>query len=396
MKITPSLLPGAVARARARRGLSLIEALVAFAVMGFGMLGVLGIQATLRSNADQAKQRTEAVRIAQEALENWRNFSVLTATPSQTRLYADIDDIAATAVTGYTTNTTYTLTGGVVEAASSGTKTVIADVTWTDRAGVTQSVRLASLITGVAPELAATVATPGAAGPARSPGGRSNSIPVQARDFGNGRSGFIPPQLTTSVGWLFNNVTGLFTVCATTATDNADLLSESQLLSCGTQSNLLLQGYVRYATSGVAPGPTAADVSDAGADGPDFPRPNVSIVQTIPIALAATRSCLVSRRNATTFREYYCAVPVNLTNPRWSGSVVFSDNSSSTPDFRLASSVADPDVGKFRVCRYFTNPSYSVVTSALFNQNYVVIRAGSGVVAFVCPSPPTLLHQPLN
>ena len=62
----------AAAGARHGRGLSLIEAMVAFAVMGFGMLGVLGIQATLRNNADQAKQRTEAVRIAQEALESWR------------------------------------------------------------------------------------------------------------------------------------------------------------------------------------------------------------------------------------------------------------------------------------------------------------------------------------
>lgn len=376
------------------RGLSLIEALVAFAVMGFGMLGVLGIQTTLRANADQAKQRTEAVRIAQEALENWRSFSVLTATPSHTQLYANIGNLPTANVTGYTTNTTYALTGTVVEAASSGTKTVIADVSWTDRAGVTQSVRLASLVTGIAPELAATVVTPGAAGLQRSPGGRSGSIPIQARDFGTGRSGFVPPQSSGSVGWLFNNVTGLFTVCSTSADSNAELTTESQLFSCGTQTHMVLQGYVRYATSDAAPGPSASDVGDVQASGPEFPRPSISLVQTTPIALAGTRSCLVSGRNSTTFREYYCAVPVNLTNPRWSGRIQFANNDATSPEFKLAEQASDTDADRFRVCRYFPESSYSAITSALFNQNHVIIRAGSGSTAFTCPSPPTWLHQP--
>ena len=45
-----------------QRGISLVEALVAMLVMSFGMLAIVGLQATLRLNADVAKQRAEAVR----------------------------------------------------------------------------------------------------------------------------------------------------------------------------------------------------------------------------------------------------------------------------------------------------------------------------------------------
>ncbi len=55
-----------------QRGISLIEAVVALAVMAFGMLAFVGLQSSLRFNGDVAKQRAEAVRIAQEAIEQWR------------------------------------------------------------------------------------------------------------------------------------------------------------------------------------------------------------------------------------------------------------------------------------------------------------------------------------
>ena len=79
------------------RGVSLIEALVALAVMSFGMLGVVGMQATLRYNADVSKQRSEAVRLAQEEVERWRSFSVLAPTAGQLA-YQDINTAAAAAV----------------------------------------------------------------------------------------------------------------------------------------------------------------------------------------------------------------------------------------------------------------------------------------------------------
>ena len=72
-----------------QRGVSLIEALVALAIMAFGMLGIVGMQSSLRTNADISKQRSEAVRIAQEVIEQRRAFWVLAAAAGVTA-YADI------------------------------------------------------------------------------------------------------------------------------------------------------------------------------------------------------------------------------------------------------------------------------------------------------------------
>ena len=65
------------ARRHGARGVSLIEALVALGVMAFGMMALLGLQSTLRGNADVARQRAEAVRIAQESIEDWRAFGAI-------------------------------------------------------------------------------------------------------------------------------------------------------------------------------------------------------------------------------------------------------------------------------------------------------------------------------
>ena len=55
---------------RARNGgFALIEAMVAMLVMAFGMLSLVGMQSMLSRNADTAKQRTEAQRLAEEKLE---------------------------------------------------------------------------------------------------------------------------------------------------------------------------------------------------------------------------------------------------------------------------------------------------------------------------------------
>ena len=73
-----------------QRGVSLIEAIVAMAVMAFGMMAVVGLHTTLRQNSDIAKQRSEAVRIAEEAIEQWRAFSIMGATSGPSFGYGDI------------------------------------------------------------------------------------------------------------------------------------------------------------------------------------------------------------------------------------------------------------------------------------------------------------------
>ncbi len=179
------------------RGVSLIEALVALAVMAFGILGVVGVQSTLRQNADVSRQRAEAVRIAQETVENWRSFSVLSATPGQTA-YADIVSNAGVSVDPVIANTSYTVTRSVVDArandpAEPRLRNLVVDVAWTDRTGQTQHVTLNTSIAGIAPELAGSLAIPANASATEMPGGRNAAIPVSAVDQGDGTSRFAPP-----------------------------------------------------------------------------------------------------------------------------------------------------------------------------------------------------------
>lgn len=379
---------------RPRRGISLIEALVAMAVMAFGMLGVVGMQATLRANADLSKQRTEAMRIAQERMEDMRNFSVLPTTAGA-KAFQDKVTFGATTVTGYTTNTTYTVSGSVTPAGAAPQKTLAISVAWTDRTGAAQNVSLVSALANIAPELAASlVVSPQGAGGTREPAGRRRGIPPQAKDFGNGTSGFRPPQpVGTAVVWVFNNVTGLITsVCNTTVADN-DSLTLAGLTGCvSTQAYQLISGYLRASTSVTQP--TAAvmsnPVSITSLAGSTI---EAEVAQTLPTT--GIIACLHGR--AANFVEYYCAVPVDSPAPAtWSGTLRIRP--ATLP--QLATNLADAALANAKVCRYRAltgaepDPVYVDINAPLANENLTIIRAGNGTTPFTCPNPPSRAHQP--
>ena len=87
-------------------GITLIEALIALLVLSLGMLALVQVQSTLRYNSDVAKQRSEAVRIAQENMESLRAYGRLAATTGY-KSYTEIASSGPTNVTGITTNTRY-------------------------------------------------------------------------------------------------------------------------------------------------------------------------------------------------------------------------------------------------------------------------------------------------
>lgn len=366
------------------RGVSLIEALVALAVMAFGILGVVGVQSTLRQNADVSRQRAEAVRIAQEAVENWRSFSALSTTPGQTA-YADIVTTAGVDVTPDIANTVYTLTRSVQDAQASDPaeprlRNLVVDVAWTDRTGQTQHVVLNTSIAGIAPELAGSLAIPTDASATGLPGGRNPAIPVSAVDNGDGTSLFTPPG-GGGVTWTFDNLSAVITrVCNPACTDT---------------SAFLLSGYIRFATGTTAPTPADAENPSSLA----LPSLNVSVARTVPST--ATIACF--EQTFTQYVAYWCAIPTTTSAPaRWSGRSTLSG-------IAIAASLADDDADRYKVCRYtpgrgedangdgrpdgdfplngnLDHPlDYVNVTGPLRNQNFLVIRAGDDSTAFVCP-----------
>jgi Tfp pilus assembly protein PilV len=376
---------------RAPRGVSLIEALVALAVMGFGMLGVVGMQVSMRSNADAAKQRAEAVRIAQATMEDRRQFQRLTAAAAPdatTRSFEEIVDFEAAPFTGYSSNASYNVSGtaSTVSAGGPKLKTVKVTVNWRDRSDQPQSVVLVSAIAGIAPDLAGSLALPGDRNAPQTPGGRRASIPVDAVNQGDGSSIL---QVARNDGviwnWRFDNATGLITqVCQPT---------------CLAVSDLALSGYISFATrSALMPTPAQAESPDGTPDGSignDF---SLQVITTSPSK--AQVNCLIGSRVGNAL-AYYCAIPGLASNasagaiPRWSGYLHFV----SGHDLTVASSVLDATASSRRVCRYTTQLTdadvpnnvnhpykYVNVTSGLSNQNYLVIKAGDGSIPYTCPA----------
>lgn len=395
-------------RTRLQRGVSLIEAMVAMAVMAIGMLGVVGMQSTLRNNADVSRQRAEAVRIAQQEIERWRAFVDLNNGSNGSTGYGALgvgtptSTIAAAAGIG---NTEFTLTRSVASlpAPMSG-KSLAVEVSWVDRSNETQRVQLTTLITGIEPELAATLALPGEGALVRNPAGRKRGIPVTAKDLGNGTSGFIPPGATGGLVWRFDNTTGVITLCTSAVATTAALTTAS--LTCGSTTALLLSGFVTYALgSAFSPATPSASTLDFNAP----PSPTLGMVVDYtdsfgidrPDAVCFTQNTTGTSSANPSFTAYYCAIETSSatpgTSPFWGGTLRFTNNSPS----QMAATLTENNGNLFKACRFQSSGSYSTVTVPLQNQNYLMIRAGNTGLpvaptvpaAFSCPSP-TVAHQP--
>lgn len=428
-----------------QRGVSLVEAIVAMAVMAFGMLAIVGLQSTLRQNADIAKQRSEAVRIAEEAIETWRGYAKLPTTSG----FKAYDDLALGALPDVTlspaaSNATFTLRQTVV-AAAPGLKSLRAEVLWTDRNGQPQSIVLSTLIAGVDPALSGRLTMADAGGAAPPPQGRNAAIPVVAKDLGNGMSGF-KLQAPGDVVWVFDNLSGVIVgVCNSITTGQASLTA-ADVSACMNDSNRLrnglpLSGFVRFATDDPPNGATTH--SAAVAENPPNTALNLSVVLTLSSTGHTSQICYADAPTSASPPSpppppkevpYFCAVFFADGAPRiWSGiSEVMPlpfqfDLPLGYVPWELATNAADARASRFRICRYTpaTSDGESIpnhqhprnyinakADEPLVNQNFLVIRAGNGPdsgggAVFTCPTDVaadpahgdfvnsnTLVHQP--
>ncbi|PCJ30677.1 MAG: hypothetical protein COA99_17895, partial [Moraxellaceae bacterium] len=169
-------------------GFSLIEVMVALLILAVGILGISKLQVTLIRNSSDANQRSVAVSVAQQKIDDLRSFAHLTLGTSTDAIpdvwtigiaanllsFAHIADntggsIAATTsnVGNYTYNlswdvTDYYYTGDPSIATTpvpGGTaidfKRVDVTVAWTDEAGNTQNISLETVLDSYAPALTA-------------------------------------------------------------------------------------------------------------------------------------------------------------------------------------------------------------------------------------------------
>jgi hypothetical protein len=382
------------------------------AVMAFGMMAVVGLQATLRQNSDIAKQRSEAVRIAEAAIEQWRGYSTIEPSAGR-KAYNDLavgqlDDIV---VTGATTNTSFTLQQTVI-AFAPGLKAIRTVVNWLDRTGQPQSVTLNSIIAAADPALSGILTMPPGGGlPMNPPLGRNPAIPVQAKDLGDGTSGFKPPAPGGAVVWVFDNLTGVIVGVCNTVTTGQDELTGADVSACSNNSNgLPLSGYVRFSTGNTQPDAADAEFPTSRArnlavlltlTSTGHPSPDHVCYSNAPTSAFMTRSSV----------RYYCAIFFNTgVVPVWSGISTLTPLAFVEPyddvAWQLADDATDARASRYRVCRYTPATSdaqvipnqwhprnYSNVTPTeqLTNQNFLVIRAGDDPgdgtgTAFTCPT----------
>ena len=404
---------------RLSRGVSLVEAMVALAVMAFGMLAVVGVQSTLRLNGDIAKQRSEATRLAQETLDDLRSFTAIDGAGGFNERVADA---GPTAFSDIVTNTVYTVQRQVVTYADPPARSLRVTVRWTDRAGGAQEVVVASAIAAAAPALSGTLAVrPGTAtvAPVRRPFKRHPTIPVVARDLG-GSSAFVLPFRPWTV-IVFNNVTGVVTgICNLNYDTSNDTVTADDIDSCANNTvGQLLSGFVRFQPKTSGGDLTAADVED-----PPGPALNLRMRLTLsstghpllPTCFDEANSYSVSGGSLASV-AYFCVIHSNSAGT-WSGiSTVEARSGFGTPDW-VISDTQDTSLGAddaYRICRYTvaTSDSQSVpnadhprnyvdVNGNLVNQNFVAIRAMKTCPTDVPADPVngdlvnsnTLQHQP--
>lgn len=302
MRLLPRPAPSPAALQRRTRGVSLVEALVAMAVMSIGMLALVGVHGTMRLNSDLAKQRTEATRIASEEIERLRSFTALAPVPDTPGAY--YDDIKSREVAAYEPpdgigNTSYRIVrevrdvDGALDPGISALKIVSVQVQWTDRTGEPQSVTLDSAISATAPTLTAMLLVPPPDSPLTRRRGLHISIPDGAVPVpGDGSmSRFTPPG--GGVAWYFENLSGLMRVCP------GDVVDVS---SCPTAT--LVSGTVQFHISDTAPTGAAAE-RPAGpllalADAPGA----LELVNAVGTGTAASCYTLPVGQSA----RYFCAV----------------------------------------------------------------------------------------
>ncbi len=407
-----------------QRGTTLLEALVAFLVLSLGMLTVARVQTQLRLNSDVARQRSEAVRLGQEDLESLRAFSIVAASAASgsARSYADVTSAASgvDSAAGYAINTRYRVARQIdpVDAINPNrapnAKDAAVTVSWSDRSGAAQQVVLNSIIAGSDPAYTGALGIAHGGVPVLGAYGRSQRIPLGAKDVGGGRSAFKPAP-SGSVALMFDNRSGLVTGRCTginPATPTRDLQA-ADLSACDANIGYLLSGIVRF-TAAAAPDPAQAIESPLATDvalalaGGAYPNPPVCAteamktvsyttsgataslhVEAVPLAALPASVGVPSWADSGDRHLAYHCVVYPLASGQWSGRTTLVP-----AGWSVGLGAADR-----RVCRYsadldrsgavdtnLEHPAvYANVDGALAHQNFLVIKGSEA-----CPTRPAV------
>ena len=250
------------ARSR-QRGVTLLEALLAFFVLAAGSVAVAALQRDLHLAADVARERSQALRVGEDDVEQLRAFAAVDG-GAGTRTYAAIasaDTVVDAASAG--ARTAFRIERVVDDAAFAGTKATTVAVRWTDRRGGENAVVLHGFVAALDPQYSGSLALDGGAirSAPRGVRGRSPAVPIDAKPLDGERSAWKPVESGTTA-WLFDDRTAAVVgICdgIAASTRTADLDADA-LAACAAGHWQFVGGTVRVATTAPA---AAASLSPA-------------------------------------------------------------------------------------------------------------------------------------
>jgi len=139
-----------------QRGITLVESLIAFLVLSLGMLAVVRLQPALRQHAEVARQRSEAVRLAQLDIERQRGLVRLDGADAFAAITSGSEVVPADAYG----SPRYEIERAVATEPFTNLRSIRVTVRWTARDGRAQQLELATLIAGSDPALAGALLLP--------------------------------------------------------------------------------------------------------------------------------------------------------------------------------------------------------------------------------------------
>jgi type IV pilus modification protein PilV len=367
------------------RGVSLVEALIALLVVAVGGVGLLKFQSNSRLNSDVARQRTEALKLAQNEIEQLRSANAAADIQSANRTVASDANNAA--------NATFQVAREVTANATAA-KTVQVTVSWIDRSGAAQQVVISSLLSVQPPALTGALAVAHRSADTLPLNGRSADIPAIAHDLGDGRSVLKLDSTQTDV-YVFDNRSGRITSTCSGVQRHTRHIVVGDLTSCTTIAAVLLSGQVRFslATPPDAARPVDAPLALAMAltlSGGSYSRPahcgaeamkTVSYLDdgkqrraAVPLSATSTSWAVASWVElGERFTAFHCVIVGKGTPARWSGKLSVLPKGWAF----------GPTANDFKACRFVaqTPEAYADVSTSLAEQNFLVIRGDQ-----LCPS----------
>lgn len=364
-------------QASSQRGVTLIEALVALLVMSLGMVALVGLMANLRRGGDVAKQRGEAIRIAQANLANLRSFTLLQR-PAGDTTTQDYDNSVvkanASEVPSENSNATFMLTRDVTplvkDSAEPLARTVSVTVTWQDRAGQPGRVKLDSVISRTDPAFSGATGITPPANSLRTTTGRNPVIPAGAGNLGDDptRSAFRPGSTTTV--FVFNNLTGVITsICTIPVGTPVSSLTANDVKGCTSTTAYLMSGTIWFSNLS-QPNPASPEANAL---------PSISATVSLSDSLFSIRQSnkdvLAPNRSYASTPQCFSDAPSSPDNTRYfvNYNCVVYPNTQTTPNWWGQVLLTGLDVGtnasQYRVCRYSADYNGNGYTYAVFSAN---------------------------